>query len=102
MLEILSDNRDLKSFIKEAEIMLTHVEVERLPSYELGMEKGMVKGLEKGMEKGEARMLLRQLRLKFGELPDSVEQQLKDANETALLRWSERVLTAEQLEDVFD
>ena len=49
MLEILSDNRDLKPYIKEAEIMLTQVDVTRLPSYELGMEKGMEKG--KGMGK---------------------------------------------------
>jgi len=98
MLEILSDNRDLKPYIKEAEIMLTQVDVTRLPSYELGMEKGM----EKGMEQGEARMLLRQLRLKFGDLPDSVEQRIGDADEAALLRWSERVLTAGRLEDVLD
>jgi hypothetical protein len=101
-LEILSDNRDLKPYIKEAGIMLTQVDVTRLPSYELGMEKGLERGLEKGMEKGEARMLIRQLRLKFGDLPDSVEQRIGDADEAALLRWSERVLTAGRLEDVLD
>ncbi len=51
MLEILSDNRDLKDVIKEAELMLTQVDVERLPSYELGMEKGMEKGMERLHEK---------------------------------------------------
>jgi len=94
MLEILSDNRDLKTHIKKAEAMLTQVDVERLPSYELGMEKGM--------EKGEARLLSRLLRLKFGDLPAAVEQRIEDADEAALLRWSERVLTAERLEDVLD
>ena len=44
MLEVLSENRDLKDFIKEAEAMLTRIDVEKLPSYELGMEKGMEKG----------------------------------------------------------
>jgi hypothetical protein len=53
MLEILSDNRDLRPYIKEAEAMLTHVEIERLPSYDLGMERGMEKGLEKGLVVGE-------------------------------------------------
>ncbi len=48
MLLILSDNRDLKDVIKEAKQMLTQVDVEKLPSYELGMEKGMEKGLRKG------------------------------------------------------
>ena len=52
MMEILSDNRDLKTAIKEAETVITDINIENLPSYELGMEKGMEKGLETGMEKG--------------------------------------------------
>ncbi len=52
MLEVLSENRDLKQQIKEAEKMITQVEVEKLPSYELGLEKGLEKGIEKGLEKG--------------------------------------------------
>jgi hypothetical protein len=40
MLEVLSQNRDLRGYIKEAETMLTRVDIEKLPSYELGMEKG--------------------------------------------------------------
>ena len=52
MIEVLSENRDLKSYVKEAESMLTQVNIEQLPSYELGMEKGMETGMEKGMEKG--------------------------------------------------
>jgi hypothetical protein len=44
MLEVLSQNRDLRGYIKEAETMLTRVDIEKLPSYELGMEKGMEKG----------------------------------------------------------
>ncbi|MEE9397220.1 MAG: hypothetical protein V3V31_09440 [Methylococcales bacterium] len=47
MLEVLSENRDLKQYIKEAEKMITDIEVEKLPSYELGMEKGVEKGIEK-------------------------------------------------------
>ncbi len=52
MLEILSENRNLRDYIKEAEAMLTRIDIEKLPSYELGLEKGMEKGLEKGLEKG--------------------------------------------------
>jgi len=72
MLEILSDNRDLKPYIKEAEAMLTRVEVERLPSYELGMEKGLEKGMEKGIEKGDYRASCRIAQSLFGILPDAV------------------------------
>ena len=106
MLEILSDNRNLKAYIKEAEAMLTQVDVERLPSYELGMERGMErgieKGIEKGMERGEARMLLRLLCLKYGDLPEALVQRVEEADQAALLRWSERVLTAARLEEVLD
>ena len=44
MIEILSENRDLKRQIKEAEKMLTQVDVTNLPSYELGMEAGELQG----------------------------------------------------------
>jgi predicted transposase/invertase (TIGR01784 family) len=52
MIEVLSENRDLNPYIREAERMLTQVDITRLPSYELGMEKGMEQGIERGIEKG--------------------------------------------------
>jgi len=55
---------------------------------------------EKGMQQGEALVLERLLRLKFGTLPDTVQQRLKQANEQTLLQWSERVLTANRLDEV--
>lgn len=42
MLEVLSTNRDLTIDLKETETML-RVEIEQLPSYEIGLEKGMEK-----------------------------------------------------------
>jgi len=48
MLEILADNRGFKEHIKEAEAMITQVQLENLPSYEIGLEKGVVQGLERG------------------------------------------------------
>jgi predicted transposase/invertase (TIGR01784 family) len=52
VVEILSENRDLKPYIREAERMLTQVDITRLPCYELGMEKGMEQGMEKGRAAG--------------------------------------------------
>jgi len=43
MLEILSSNRDLKDEVKKGEKMLV-VDIEKLPSYEIGLEKGLEKG----------------------------------------------------------
>jgi hypothetical protein len=44
VLEILSENRNLQAQIKEAEKMLTQVDVKRLPSYQLGYEDGEARG----------------------------------------------------------
>jgi hypothetical protein len=41
------------------------------------------------------------LGLKFGELPAWAVQRLQAANDTDLARWTERVLTAPTLDDVF-
>lgn len=52
MLDTLSGNRDLKNSIKEAEKMLREVDLEKLASYEIGLEKGIEKGIEKGRLEG--------------------------------------------------
>jgi predicted transposase/invertase (TIGR01784 family) len=43
--------RHLNVNIQEAYAML-QIDIERLPSYQKGLEKGMERGMEKGMEKG--------------------------------------------------
>lgn len=52
MLEVLSENRQLKQQIKEAETMLTQIKIENLPSYELGEAKGRMLGKEEGIRVG--------------------------------------------------
>ncbi len=58
-------------------------------------------GVQEGLQKGEARILLRLLRLKFGPVEPAIEQRVQAADAEMILSWSERVLTAERLEDVF-
>jgi len=58
-------------------------------------------GRQKGRQEGEAGMLLRLLRLKFGPLTPEVEERVRSTDADRLLEWSERVLTAERLQDVF-
>jgi len=83
MLEILSENRNLKGQVEEAEHMLTEIDVERLPSFSIGFERGEKKGLEeglargveegleKGMERGKAQVVHRLLsRLGVAEVSD--------------------------------
>jgi len=52
MLQILSKNRDLEAQIKEAEHMLTEVDIESMPFFSIGFERGEKKGLEEGLAKG--------------------------------------------------
>jgi len=51
MLEELSTNRDFKDILKEDD-MLSEINFEKHPSYEIAMEKGMQRGLEKGLQQG--------------------------------------------------
>jgi len=51
IIEILSSNRNLEEKVKEGEKMLS-VDIERMPSYQIGLEHGMEKGREKGREEG--------------------------------------------------
>lgn len=56
---------------------------------------------EEGRQEGEARVVLRLLRLKFGPLEPGVEERVRSADADRLLAWSERILTAASLQDVF-
>jgi hypothetical protein len=68
---------------------------------EKGLEQGLEQGVKKGIRQGEAQMLLRQLTLRFGHLPLSAREQVESADADTLLRWSERILTASTLDEVF-
>jgi predicted transposase YdaD len=58
-------------------------------------------GHAEGRREGEAEVLFRQLRLRFGVLPEDVTARLNAADAETLLRWSERVLSASTLDAVF-
>ena len=62
-------------------------------------ELGHKEGHKQGLQRGEARILTALLRLRFGDLPAAVQQRIEAADADTLLRWSERVLTAQTLED---
>lgn len=72
---------------------------------QVGMRKGEQVGLRKGeqvgIRKGEFAVLLRQLTSKFGPLPAEVVDRLERADVDRLLGWSDRVLTATTLDEVF-
>jgi predicted transposase YdaD len=74
-----------------------------------GEAKGRAEGEAKGRAEGEARgrldgqraLLLRQLAMKFGEPPPAMIERVTGADEATLARWSQAILSAESLEQVF-
>ena len=58
-------------------------------------------GRQEGRQEGEAGVVLRLLKLKFGELDNKVIERIQQADEAQLLKWSERILTCDSLEAFF-
>jgi len=56
---------------------------------------------DKGRVEGERAILLRQLRLRFGEVPPKWKAYVDVVGSPVLERWSERILSAQTLDDVF-
>ncbi|HWK54796.1 MAG TPA: DUF4351 domain-containing protein [Hyphomicrobiales bacterium] len=74
-----------------------------------GLEKGIEKGIRigedrgraEGLSEGRAAVLLRQLQLKFGDLPEELQQRVTQAGQAELDLWAERILFVGSLEAVF-
>jgi hypothetical protein len=57
---------------------------------------------QQGIEKGEAKALLRLVRAKFGPPGPAVESRVQAAEPVQLERWVEQILTANNLDELFD
>nr|VFK76980.1 MAG: hypothetical protein BECKMB1821H_GA0114242_10882 [Candidatus Kentron sp. MB] len=81
---------------------LSIIEEKKMP-YITSIERlGLEKGIEQGMQQGEATVLNRQLQRKFGEgFTDVHRQRVKEADSDILLDWSEQVLYAQSIDEVF-
>ncbi|WP_437293528.1 DUF4351 domain-containing protein [Sorangium sp. So ce426] len=64
--------------------------------------QGRDQGRREGRLEGKRAVLLRQLRARFGELPDAAVARIEAAESAALEQWAERVLSANSLADVLD
>jgi hypothetical protein len=58
-------------------------------------------GREEGRKEAESQFLVRLLERKFGVLDDEIRRRIDAADRDRLLEWSERILTAERLEEIF-
>lgn len=59
-------------------------------------------GRTEGMQQGEARLLLRLLEKRFGPLPEAKRALINAADADTLLQWSDKLLTADSIEAVFN
>lgn len=79
--------------IKEGQAVITTAERLR--------EQGIERGLERGLEQGRRDVLLRQLRIRFGDLADEDVRRVESADSKRLDALTERVLTATSLGELF-
>ena len=66
-----------------------------------GREEGWQEGRQEGRQEGVADTLLRQVTAKFGPPTPVTRQRLASADTETLLRWSERILKADSLDELF-
>jgi prophage antirepressor-like protein len=88
---------------EEAATLLTLEELETMLAESIDRWNREIReeGRQEGRQEGEARVVLRQLRLKFGPLESGIEDRVRSADTDRLLEWGERILTAGSLQDVF-
>jgi len=104
---VLSSLRRLETLIREElHIPITIDEIPILrDAYEKGLEQGIEKGIEKGTDDGRRQQALDTLRRlltrRFGELPPAILSRTATASLGELVTWTERLLSASGIDDVF-
>ena len=66
-----------------------------------GEVKGKIEGKAEGKAEGKVEMLLRQLRRRFHTVPSELETRIRKADDALLDEWSDRILDARNLADIF-
>ena len=66
-----------------------------------GRVEGRAEGRVEGRVEGQTEILLRLLERRFGDLPAVVQQRVRNAKPELLVRWTDRILDAPGLDDIF-
>jgi predicted transposase/invertase (TIGR01784 family) len=90
-----------KNLSKPDTSIMTTAQRLRSEGQALGHSKGLTQGLIQGLTQGQMQTLLRLLTRKFGGLPPELLHRLTNANQAELDLWTDRVLDAKSLTDVF-
>jgi predicted transposase YdaD len=67
-----------------------------------GRQEGRQAGRQEGRQEGEVALLMRLLVKRFGNVSESIESRLIQASIADLELWSDRILEAKTLTDIFD
>ncbi|MBF0185953.1 MAG: DUF4351 domain-containing protein [Magnetococcales bacterium] len=71
----------------------------------IGEERGVLRGIQigeqRGKQEGEASVLLRQVQRRFGQVSDDLKAMVISADLSQLEAWTDRILDAKTLDDVF-
>ncbi|AQR66772.1 hypothetical protein BXU06_09105 [Aquaspirillum sp. LM1] len=78
-----------------------HEQRGKLVGWKEGRQEGRLEGRLEGEQTGEARLLQRLLTRRFGALPADCVARIRAASPEQLERWSDRVLDAHSLTEVF-
>ena len=65
-----------------------------------GRNEGLREGRDEGRTEGARAVLLKLLRLRFGQVPETCRAAIESADQAQLDTWTERVLTAASLDDI--
>jgi predicted transposase/invertase (TIGR01784 family) len=103
-LEALSQDPKAQRLARErAEAQIFYrmdLEASREEAEREGREAGLRAGIAEGRQQGRAELLIEQLAVRFGPLPEVVRAQVEAASIEQLDAWATRVLTAESLDEM--
>jgi hypothetical protein len=101
-LRTLSHLRKLETIaIEEISQMPFDLDITESVTFKMGEERGEERGEKRGEKRGKVKLLTRQLKNRFGPLPESIHKQLTDASTKQLEDWAIRLLRAQSLDDIF-
>jgi predicted transposase YdaD len=101
MVEILSVNRSLEKVVEEEEKMLSQIKTSQLPSFNIGLKQGLIEGKLEGKLEGEVTVLCRLMTRRFGPISEATQARLDNATLEQLEQWTDNILEAATLDDVF-
>ncbi|MBS0352101.1 MAG: DUF4351 domain-containing protein [Proteobacteria bacterium] len=68
---------------------------------QMGRQEGITQGIVQGVHQGQTALFTRLLRRRFHEIPEFYLNSIEKADAEILLLWSEKILDAKTLEEVF-